>query len=76
MVFDLHAQGGTFTERVEAMRHLATTPYLKVIEQFRANSNKALMEKLDDLVRHCGEGWFCTDKMRFITAVAVMNCLN
>ena len=56
MVFDLPAHGGTFTERVVAMRHLATTPYLKVIEQFRLDSNKVLMEKLDDLVRHGGEG--------------------
>ena len=56
MVFDLPAHGGTFTERVVAMRHLATTPYLKVIEQFRLDSNKVLMENLDDLVRHGGEG--------------------
>jgi len=56
MVFDLPAHGGTFTERVEAMRHLATTSYLKVIEQFRVDSNKALMDKLDDLVRQGGEG--------------------
>jgi DNA ligase-1 len=56
MVFDLPAHGGTFTERIEAMRQLATTPYLKVIEQFRVDSNKALMDKLDDLVRQGGEG--------------------
>jgi DNA ligase-1 len=56
MVFDLPVHGGTFTERVEAMRQLATTPYLKVIEQFRVDSNKALMDKLDDLVRQGGEG--------------------
>ena len=43
MVFDLPAQGGSFTERVEAMRQLATTPYLEVIEQFRVDSNKTLM---------------------------------
>ncbi len=56
MVFDLPAHGGTFTQRVEAMRQLATTPYLKVIEQFRVDSNKALMDKLDDLVRQGSEG--------------------
>jgi DNA ligase-1 len=56
MVFDLPAHGGTFTERVTAMRHLATTPYLKVIEQFRVDSNKALMDKLDHLVWQGGEG--------------------
>ncbi len=56
MVFDLPTHGGTFTERVEAMRQLATTPYLQVIEQFRVDSNKALMDKLDDLVKQGGEG--------------------
>jgi DNA ligase-1 len=56
MVFDLPAHGGNFSDRVAAMRQLARSPYLKVIEQFRVDSNKALMEKLDDLVRHGGEG--------------------
>ncbi len=56
MVFDLPAHGGTFTERVEAMRQLAKTPFLEVIEQFRVDSNKALMDKLDDLVRQGSEG--------------------
>ncbi|WP_262965919.1 DNA ligase [Methylobacter psychrophilus] len=56
MVFDLPAHGGTFTERVEAMRQLATTPHLQMIEQFRVASNKALMDKLDTLVKQGGEG--------------------
>ena len=56
MVFDLPAQGGTFTERVEALRQLATTPYLEVIVQFRMGSNKALMQKLDEIAGQGGEG--------------------
>jgi DNA ligase-1 len=56
MVFDLPAQGDTFTERVEAMRQLAKTPHLEVIEQFRVDSNKALMDKLDAIARQGGEG--------------------
>jgi len=56
MVFDLPAQGGTFTERVEVMRQLAKTPYLEVIEQFRMDSNKTLMQKLDDIAGQGGEG--------------------
>ena len=56
MVFDLPTHGGTFTERVKAMQQLATTSYLQVIEQFRVDSNKALMDKLDDLVKQGGEG--------------------
>jgi len=56
MVFDLPAQGGPFTERVEAMRQLVKTPYLEVIEQFRVDSNKALMQKLDNIAGQGGEG--------------------
>ncbi len=56
MVFDLPAHGGPFTERVEAMRQLAKTPYLEVIEQFRLDSNKTLMQKLDDIAGQGGEG--------------------
>ncbi len=56
MVFDLPAHGGSFTERVEAMGQLASTPYLDVIEQFRVDSNKALMDKLDDIAGQGGEG--------------------
>ena len=56
MVFDLPAHGGTFTERVAAMRDLALTPYLAVVEQFRVDSDKALMDKLDKLVHQGGEG--------------------
>lgn len=56
MVFDLPAHGGSFTERVDAMRKLATTRYLGVIEQFRLDSDKSLMQKLDDITGQGGEG--------------------
>lgn len=56
MVFDLPAHGGTFTERVEAIRQLKNIPYLEVIKQFRVASDKALMDKLDDIAKHGGEG--------------------
>lgn len=56
MVFDLPAHGGTFTERVEAMRQLGKTAYLDVIEQFRVDTHKTLMQKLDDIARQGGEG--------------------
>ncbi len=56
MVFDLPAQAGSFTERVAAMRQLAKTPYLEIIEQFRVDSNKALMDKLNAIARQGGEG--------------------
>ena len=50
------AHGGTFTERAEALRHVALTPFLEVIEQFRVASNKALMDKLDYIAKQGGEG--------------------
>ena len=56
MVFDLPAHGGSFTERVDAMRKLATTRYLEVIEQFRVDSDKSLMQKLDAIAGQGGEG--------------------
>lgn len=56
MVFDLPAQESTFTKRIEAMRQLKKTPYLDVIDQFRVASNKAFMDKLDDIARQGGEG--------------------
>jgi len=56
MVFDLPAHRGSFTERVEAMQYVAATPYIKVIEQFRVDSNKTLMQKLDDIAKQGGEG--------------------
>ena len=56
MVFDLPAQESTFTKRIEAMRQLKKTPYLDFIDQFRVASNKALMDKLDNIARQGGEG--------------------
>lgn len=55
MVFDLPALGGPFTARVEAIRQLAKTPCLDVIEQLRVDSNKALLQKLDDIAGQGGE---------------------
>jgi len=59
MVFDLPGHKGPFTERVEAMRQLVlvkNAPYLGVIEQFRLESEAALMQKRDDTTRQGGEG--------------------
>jgi len=56
MVFDLPTHGGIFTERVAAMRGLALTPYLAVVEQFRVDPNKALMDKLEEIVHQGAEG--------------------
>jgi DNA ligase-1 len=56
MVFDMPGRGGDFSGRVAAMRQLAATPYLAVIEQFRVDSNKALMDKLDEIAKAGGEG--------------------
>ncbi len=59
MVFELPDAPGTFTERIERMRHAAAIgvpPWLTFVEQFRLDDDKALQERLADVVRHGGEG--------------------
>lgn len=56
MVFDLPGHGGIFTQRVATMKAMARTPYLQIIEQFQVNSNKELMDKLDEIMTKGGEG--------------------
>ncbi|MCX7097667.1 MAG: DNA ligase [Methylococcales bacterium] len=56
MVFDMPALGGIFTDRVKAMQGLPRTPYLDVIGQFRVDSQKALADRLDAVVKQGGEG--------------------
>ncbi len=53
MVFDLPGHKGSFSERVEAMRKQATTRYLG---EFRLDTDKSLMQKLDDIAGQGGEG--------------------
>ena len=56
MIFDLPDHGGMFTQRVAAMEAITETPYLQVIKQFRVNSSKELMDKLNEIVAQGGEG--------------------
>jgi DNA ligase 1 len=59
MVFDLPGHQGGFSARVSAMRDLASqinSPYLAVIQQFRLESEAALMRRLDETTRQGGEG--------------------
>ncbi len=59
MVFELPGASGSFTERIEQMRKAidaAAVPWLQSVEQFRVADNKALKQRLDDMVRLGGEG--------------------
>ncbi|MGI9302878.1 MAG: DNA ligase [Gammaproteobacteria bacterium] len=59
MVFDLPEHGGSFDERVSAMREIGarnTSPYLRIVEQFRVTAHEHLMQRLRDVVANGGEG--------------------
>ena len=59
MIFELPGAAGSFTERIAQMRRLvdaAGVPWLQVVEQFRVSDNKALRQRLDEMVRLGGEG--------------------
>jgi DNA ligase-1 len=59
MVFDLPAQAGTFSQRLQAMRRLlpvAAAPWLVPVAQQRATSHEDLQALLERTVRGGGEG--------------------
>ena len=59
MIFELPNASGTFTERAQRIRGIvsnATWPQLVAVEQFRVADRAALKRKLDEVVRHGGEG--------------------
>jgi DNA ligase-1 len=59
MVFELPNAPGTFAERVQHMREIATKtswPQLVAVEQFRVADRATLKRKLDEVVRGGGEG--------------------
>lgn len=59
MIFDLPTHQGSFTSRITTMKKIirkVNSPYLKMIEQFRIYTNKALQNKLNNVVRNNGEG--------------------
>ncbi|MFC1750889.1 DNA ligase [Pseudomonadota bacterium] len=59
MVFDLPTPHLDFTARLSRLKKLLTdahSPYIKPVEQFRLANHKALMDKLDEVVKAGGEG--------------------
>lgn len=59
MVFDLPTHPGVFTERLQAGATLVESlnrPWVQLVQQTRGTSHAALMKRLDDVVRHGGEG--------------------
>ena len=58
-VFELPKASGTFTARLktlEAMFEKLENPHIKLIPQYRLDSHKALMAKLDEMVKAGAEG--------------------
>ena len=59
MMFDLPLHGGTFEQRVMAMRELARqvdVSFLAAVDQLEVDNNKALMKLLDKVIAGGGEG--------------------
>ena len=59
MVFDMPMRNTTFTERLEKLDALfaeISSPYIRLIEQFRISDHETLMNKLDEVVEAGGEG--------------------
>lgn len=59
MVFELPGAEGSFIQRVARLREFAAqaqVPWLQVAEQSRVADHKALMKRLDEVVRAGGEG--------------------
>lgn len=59
LIFDLPEHGGTFDERVQAMKHLVGRhqwPYVDLIEQFLVKSEEELTQRLHNVMDQGGEG--------------------
>lgn len=59
LIFDLPEHGGTFDERVQAMKHLVGQhqwPYVDLIEQFLVKSEEELTQRLHNVMDQGGEG--------------------
>ncbi len=59
MVFDLPAHTGVFSERLRAGAALVESlnlPWVQLVPQTRGGNHADLMKRLDDVVRHGGEG--------------------
>ena len=59
MVFDLPAQGGTFSERIPALNGVVSQidkPWVQAVQQFKVATHTALQELLHKTVKGGGEG--------------------
>lgn len=59
MLFDAPQHKGSFTRRLESMQQLvkqAESPYIDMIRQYRIADNSELMQQLQSVVDHGGEG--------------------
>jgi len=59
MIFELPGATGPFTERIEQIRKIVDTAgvsWLQMVDHFRVADNKALKQRLNEVVRLGGEG--------------------
>jgi len=59
MVFDLPAHGGSFNQRLQALKKLIPglqTPWIQAVEQTKVSDHATLQRMLDRIVREGGEG--------------------
>ncbi len=59
MLFELPDAPGTFSQRIEQMQTLvaqAQIPWLQVVEQFRVRDRAELQTRLEEVLKHRGEG--------------------
>ena len=59
MLFELPEAEGSFAQRVARMKELAlnaNVPWLEVVEQFRLPDHKAVMKRLEQVIKAGGEG--------------------
>lgn len=59
MIFDLPMHGGSFNDRVNAMRKINlqnASPYLKIIVQWQVSSELELKQRLESVIHQRGEG--------------------
>ncbi len=59
MIFDLPGHAGVFDERLQRLEEIVAdihVPHIKLVEQFKVSNHEVLIKKLDDIVKHGGEG--------------------
>jgi len=79
MVFDLPEHGGTFDERVSAMKYLAKnvdSPYFGIIKQETFDTEETLKQRLQSVLAQGGEGLMLHRKTAYYASGRSQNLLK